>query len=169
MTAQSRCITSYPYLPLPNRVQRRNIAVLILCTDVATALGHSLCIRAAEHSQLCRDRRTICLNTVSDSHRRAALVNLSHSDTTFFSGDLDSVVNAIKNRREVRGAFKAPNQSSPRFAMNGHRRPFDLRSRDRGERCRAHPLKPGRLDQPFLPQPYGAFRKDRGRGLGKTS
>ena len=147
-----------------------------LCADVATALGHSLRVLAAEHSMLCRDRRTICLNTVSDNQGRAALEKLPPSDTALFSGDLDSVVNAIKNRREVRGAFKAPNQSFPRSAVKGHRRPFYLRSqrprRDpgTGERgAEPTPVHQGRLDQPFRPQPYGAFCRGRGRGLGKTS
>ena len=147
-----------------------------LCSDVATALGHSLRLLAAEHSMLCRDRRTICLNTVSDNQGRAALEKLPPSDTALFSGDLDSVVNAIKNRREVRGAFKAPNQSLPRSAVKGHRRPFYLRSQrpcrypGTGERgAEPTPVHQGRLDQPFRPQPYGAFRRGRGRGLGKTS
>ena len=51
----------------------------LLCREVATPIGHVLRVLAAECSTICRDRRRLCLNTLSDAQGRTAIDKLPPS------------------------------------------------------------------------------------------
>ena len=133
-------------------------ALNYMCHDVSTALGHSLRVLASEHSLLCRDRRNLCLNTMLDTQGRAAIERLPPSTTQLFSGDMEGILQAVKNRREMRSAFR-PQRSSLKARSQRSAREH-IPSNNEGN---DHPSRP-QTNQSFRSQPYGAFRRGRGRG-----
>ena len=121
--------------------------------DIATPLGHALRLLAAECSLLCKDRRQLCLNTVADQQGRTVIDRVLPSSTALFDGDINAIVNTIKQRHDAGGAFRpaAPTRQSRDRA---HRQP----SFHREERKRPHegPQRGRYHSQPFRFQPYGA-------------
>ena len=85
----------------------------LVSDQVATPLGHVLRVLAAECSLLCRDRCQLCLDTVVDLQARADIDKISPSHTSLFDGDIDAVVQTLRQWREAGGAFR-PVHAFPR-------------------------------------------------------
>ena len=146
----------------------------LLCREVATPLDHVLRILAAECSTLCRDRRQLCLLTLSGSQGRATTEKLPPSPTQLFDGNIDAVLQTIKHRYEAGGAFKSSipmrrrvrqyQQTSPRDESNGGKRVREDRKTGHASVTRySHSggttnITSGNVGQPFRQQPYGAKR-----------
>lgn len=127
----------------------------LLQEDIPMALGHALRILAAESTSICKDRRQLCLQTVRDSQCRAQVEKLPPSETKLFNGDLEAVIAAIKNRREVQGAFKPTHRRTFKVhRQDRDRQGQDRQQRDRGDRNPNSTHQPHK--RPFRPQPYGA-------------